>query len=217
MNPDHVLVFAGGDTSPPAVTEALPRDALVVAADSGALHATVAGRRVDVLVGDLDSIPDRTLADLRAAGTEVRGYPAAKDATDLALALGTAVALHPRRITVVGGHGGRLDHFLANLLLLASPDYASVEIDALMDRARVIVVRGRRLFRGQRRDLVTLLAAGGPAYGVTTEGLLFPLNGARLEPGSTWGVSNQMQAEDAAVEVRDGVVLVVLPGEQGAL
>jgi thiamine pyrophosphokinase len=214
---DHVLVFAGGEPNRPPITGGLPEHAKVIAADSGATHARAAGRRVDLLVGDLDSIPPDELAQLEQQGTEVRRYPPAKDATDLALALDAAVALRPRRITLVGGHGGRLDHFLANMLLLASPEYSAVEIDALMDPARILVVRGRRTFAGEPGELVSLLPVGGPATGVGTEGLLFPLHDARLEFGSSLGVSNQMVFEQAAVEVREGVVLVVLPGQQGAL
>ncbi|MEA3215768.1 MAG: thiamine pyrophosphokinae [Acidimicrobiia bacterium] len=217
MTTDHVLVFAGGEPSRPPITAGLPEHAKVIAADSGATHARAAGRRVDLLVGDLDSIPPHELAQLEQQGTEVRRYPPAKDSTDLALALDAAVALRPRRITLVGGHGGRLDHFLANMLLLASPEYRAVEIDALMDPARILVVRGRRTFAGDPGELVSLLPVGGPATGVGTEGLLFPLRDARLEFGSSLGVSNQMVFEQATVEVREGVVLVVLPGQQGAL
>jgi thiamine pyrophosphokinase len=86
-----------------------------------------------------------------------------------------------------------------------------------MDPARILVVRGRRTFAGDPGELVSLFPVGGPATGVGTEGLLFPLRDARLEFGSSLGVSNQMVFEQAAVQVREGVVLVVLPGQQGAL
>jgi thiamine pyrophosphokinase len=210
----HVLVFAGGDPTPPAVLAGLPAEAVVVAADSGAVHALRAGRRVDVLVGDFDSIPADVLGRVRADGARVERHPVDKDRTDLALALDVAVALRPAAVTVVGGHGGRLDHLLANLLLLAAPAYAGPALDALLGPARVLVIRGRRAFAGRRGELVTLVPVGGPA-GVTTEGLRYPLVDAVLEPGTSWGVSNQLVGEEAAVTVGDGVVLAVLPGEIG--
>jgi len=116
-------------------------------------------------------------------------------------------------VTVVGGHGGRLDHLLANLLLLAAPAYAGAALDAVLGPARALVVRGRRPFTGRRGELVTLVPVGGAAGGVTTEGLRYPLADAVLEPGTSWGVSNQLIDEQAAVVVDRGVVLAVLPGE----
>jgi thiamine pyrophosphokinase len=213
----RVLVFAGGDPVTAERTAALPVEAYVIAADSGASHARAAGRAVDLLVGDLDSIDPALALELEARGTRVERFPAAKDRTDLALALDAALALEPSGVTVVGGHGGRLDHLVANALLLASDDYAGVALDAWMGEATVTVVRGRRELRGAVGDLVSLLPIGGPAGGVSTEGLMFPLSGATLRPGTTWGVSNQLVATAAAVTVTTGVVLAVQPGQRGAL
>jgi len=77
----------------------LPAGAAVIAADSGA----ELGGRIDLLVGDLDSISAETLAGIE----RVERHPAKKDATDLELALRAALRLEPERILVVGGAGGR--------------------------------------------------------------------------------------------------------------
>ena len=55
---------------------------------------------------------------------QVERHPAAKDHTDLELAMDEAVASDARHIVVLGGDGGRRDHLFANLLVLASPHYA---------------------------------------------------------------------------------------------
>ena len=135
-----------------------------------------------------------------------------KDATDLELALDAAVGMAPGRILVLAGTGGRLDHELSALLLLASDRYAAADVDALVGAACVHVVRGSRELVGQRGELCTLLAANGSAVGVTTEGLQYPLRGERLEPGSSRGVSNVFEGEAARVEVERGVLLAILPG-----
>ena len=212
------LVFAGGERCRPEEVADLPNDAVVIAADSGAEHAVALGWRVDVLVGDLDSIHPEVTAALEHAGTRVLRHPAAKDTTDLALALDTALELGATTVTVVGGHGGRLDHLLANVLLLGSGDYATMAMDARLGAARVTIVRGRRAVTGVAGEVVTLLALGGRARGVSTAGLLFPLRHAELRPGSSWGVSNELTEPGSAwVEVLDGVVAVVQPGVPGAL
>lgn len=211
------VVFAGGDRCRPEDLAGLPRDALVIAADSGAEHAVALGWRVDVLVGDLDSVDPALVERLAAGGTTVERHPPAKDATDLALSLDTARAWGAGRVTVVGGHGGRLDHLLANVLLLGSDDYSSMQLDARFGAARVVIGRGARRIDGHRGDLVSLLALGGAAHGVTTGGMLFPLQEATLHPGSSRGVSNELTDSRASLSVARGVVAAVLPGVRGAL
>ena len=117
---DAALVFAGGDAIPRGLGELLDRDRLVIAADSGLDHAHSLGFHADLVVGDLDSVDPDVLRAAREQGTEIELHPAEKDSTDLDLALEAARARGAIRVTVVGGNGGRLDHLLANVLLLAA-------------------------------------------------------------------------------------------------
>ena len=215
MPPRCVVAVAGGDPVPPHVAARLPAGAFVIAADSGLGVATALGVDVDLVVGDLDSVDLTALERARAAGVEVRQFPSDKDRTDLALALDAGVEAGADRIVVVGGHGGRLDHLLANALLLASPEYADVEVLAHMGEATIHVVRDATALSGSPGELVTLLPAHGPAHGVTTDGLLYPLAGETLTAGSSRGVSNELAAREATVRLRDGVLLVIQPGALG--
>lgn len=201
------LVLAGGDPPPRRQLPETPR--LVVAADSGLHHADGLGVRVDLVVGDLDSVDPARLADAEAAGTLVDRHPAAKDKTDLELALDHVLARGHGRVLVVGIGGGRADHALANLLLLASDDYAALALDAWLDGAVVSVVRGRRRFHWEPGDTVTLLSLGGHAHDVHTSGLEYPLRGESLRPGSSRGVSNVVVGPHVEVAVGAGVLLAI--------
>jgi thiamine pyrophosphokinase len=212
---DTALVFAGGDPPGPDALEGIDDDALVVAADSGLHHAVAAGRAVDLVVGDLDSVDPSALATAEAAGAVVERHPADKDATDLELALLAARDRGCTRLVVVGGVGGRLDHFLANALALATDALADAHVEARMGNGTVHVVRGSRELDGRAGDLVTLLPVGGPVHGVHTEGLRYPLDGETLAPGSTRGVSNELERTPARVSLTAGVLLVVLPHHRG--
>jgi thiamine pyrophosphokinase len=215
--PTLAIVVTGGDLPDPVLVDALdlPVDGrVVVAADSGVAHALALGLEIDVAVGDFDSLDPATLEAIEAAGVRVERHPVAKNATDLELAIDVAVGLGAARIIVLGGHGGRLDHFLANALVLAAPQLGAVEVEALVGDAVVSVVRpgpGVR-FGGRSGQLVTILPVHGPAEGVRTEGLLYPLHGETLFAGTTRGVSNVLVAAEAQVSLTGGVVLVVRPG-----
>ncbi len=207
-----VVVVASGEG--PELT--LPRATRVVAADGGLLRARALGLDVDVVVGDLDSVTPEALAAAETAGARVVRHPPAKDATDLELALDEAAALGASRVLVVASAEGRLDHLLGSLLLLAAERYAALELDALVGEALVHVVRGERTLSGARAELVSLLAVGGPALGVVTEGLEYPLRRETLEPGSSRGISNVFTGTEARVALAEGVLLAIRPAGAGA-
>ncbi len=214
---ETVIVVAGGEnpsTDPlrPAGVAAVGQ-ATVIAADGGVDRALALGLHVDLAVGDFDSVSRDGLAAAAAAGARIERHPTAKDATDLELALDAAMALSPSRVLVIGAAGGRLDHLLASLLVLGSWRYRDVEIDALLGAARAHVIRDSRSFGGTVGELVSLLPLHGPAEGVTTSGLVYPLAGETLTAGTSRGISNLFAAAEAHVEVGRGVVAAVCPGE----
>lgn len=212
MGHDSVIVVAGGGAV--ALGVGVPAGAPVVAADEGLDSALAAGLSVDVVVGDFDSASPAALESAEAAGTRVVRHPRIKDATDLELALDEAAAFGPRRIVVVGVADGRLDHLVAGLLLLGAERYAGFELDGLFGPATVHVVRGERRLEGEPGELVSLLAIHGAAERVVTEGLLYPLRGETLLPGSSRGVSNVFTATEAHVAVGRGLLIALRPGPE---
>jgi thiamine pyrophosphokinase len=186
----------------------------VIAADKGAEHARAWGWPIDLLVGDLDSLSAAEAEAVIAAGTPVLRVPAAKDETDLELALQHALKGGASAIVLCGALGGRTDHLLANVLLLARPDLAGLDV-AMVDGPETVrllsapgVPRGLRL-SGATGDLLSLLPLGGDAVGVTTDGLLYPLHDETLFMGQARGVSNVFEAETAKVTLRRGNLLVI--------
>jgi thiamine pyrophosphokinase len=164
------------------------------------------------VVGDLDSLAGVEVEELERAGVPIRKYPQEKDASDLELALAAALELGPRRVLVVGSAGGRLDQVLGLALLLGAETYAGVALDAALGEARLHLVRDERELEGAEGELLSLFAVHGPAKGVWSEGLTYPLRGETLMPGSTRGLSNEFAATRVRVTVESGVLLAVRPG-----
>src|SRR5580765_1906881 len=135
VSEEVVVVVAGGNPPSPESALAVPLGAPVIAADKGLEHALALGLEVAVAVGDFDSASPEAVAAAEAAGVRIERHAAEKDETDLELALDAAIDLRPGRILVLAGRGGRLDHELSSLLLLAVEKYASAQIDAQIGRA----------------------------------------------------------------------------------
>ena len=204
MTGGHALVVTGGPI--PANQGPLPSADLIIAADGGADNAAALGLTVDLVIGDLDSVSSAAVARAK----KVERHPEDKDETDLELALSAAVAAGTGSVTVVGTLGGRVDHALANLLVAAGDRWANLRIDLRIDGAQAWVVRDHVEIVAQVGDVVSLLAVGGRATGVTTTGLDWPLADAEVKPGLGLGLSNRMAAPKAEVVVNDGTLLVIL-------
>lgn len=187
--------------------------AVVIAADGGATRLDRAGRRPDLVVGDLDSLPAAAQADLGSRGVAFEVHPHEKDQTDAELALDAAIRRGADEIVVVGAFGGsRLDHLVGNLMLLAHEDYAAIDVAIATETAtfRSLLGPGTLEVEGLAGDWVTLVALSEKARGVTTDGLRYPLRHEDLARGSTRGVSNELIASRGSVELADGLLLVIV-------
>ena len=201
------VVITGGDRVPESALAGLLPASFVVAADSGLDHAEQLGVVPDLVVGDFDSVTDDAL---QRFGGPVDRHPVAKDATDLELALRAAVDSAPERIVVVGGHGGRLDHFLANALVLTTVP-TGIEVEWRAGHASIHLVRRRCRLEGTVGATVSLIPVNGDAVGVDTVGLRWPLAGATLGFGTTLGVSNEFSAAVVDISIETGTLFVVVP------
>ncbi len=217
MADDCILILANGtwgDTK--RLRELADRADRVIAADGAWAKAVAAGIRVDCVIGDLDSLTPAQRSSLRASKVEVRAHPPDKDLTDLELAVDGALAASARGLIVFGAFGGRIDHTLANVLLLEKAVARGVEVELVAGDETAWLIRGDlTLPIGRPGDRVSLIPLSDEVV-VRTDGLRYPLDGAPLRRASAHGVSNAIDRTPVRIEVRSGTLLVVHgPSEEG--
>jgi len=111
---------------------------------------------------------------------------------------------------VIGAVGNRLDHTLANIYLLALPQLAGRTVKMVGGREEVTLLRpGTHRIDGAAGDTISLLPVGGPAGGVRTDGLTYPLHGETLHFGPARGVSNVLTGQTANVTLESGWLLLI--------
>src|SRR5574340_972093 len=91
----------------------------MICADGGARHLGALGLTPDVIIGDMDSLSPDLLRRFEEGGSRGVRHPRDKRETDTQLALEYALQLKPDEIMIFGALGGRIDHTLANISLLA--------------------------------------------------------------------------------------------------
>lgn len=208
----RAIIFANGTlTSGKEILEIIRPGDRLIAADGGARNCRALGLLPEVVVGDLDSISEEERERLLELGTRILAHPRNKDQTDLELALRYAVENGAGEILLLGLLGGRLDQTLANLLLLALPDWSSARLAVVDGPDTAYLLRdGESVeLRGRPGELVSLLPLSPLVLGITVENLRWPLLSAELQFGSTHGISNELVAASARVRIGAGKLLVV--------
>ena len=203
----RVFIFLNGGISEPrfyrdhCARTRVEGDA-VICADGGYALAKSLGIVPDLITGDLDSLGDEG----PPAGLRVLRHPPEKDFSDFEIALREAKKMRPEKATVYGALGGRADHELVNLVVLAHAGLPAVLVEEGVEAHNVV---GELVLEGMKGWTCSLAALGGPCRGVRTQGLLYPLRGEALAPSSR-GLSNVVTGETAVVRVKRGRLLAVL-------
>jgi thiamine pyrophosphokinase len=209
----RALILAGGDRPDPALLDAhWPgwRDAaLVIAADGGARHATPLGLRLHQVIGDFDSLSAGDIDELEAAGVAVTRFPTNKDATDTELALLAALDAGATEVMLLCTWGGRSDHAIGTLALLAHSRCDAVKVVILDEQTRTQLLRGGATItlRGEIGRTISITPWGGDAT-ISATGVRWTLGSALLVAGSTRGISNVATATESIITAHSGAVLV---------
>ena len=205
----HWVLLANGPLElSPKVRAMVSSAERVIGVDGGSRHLESLGVLPHLAVGDMDSIPENLLQEYRQSGVELHLHPPKKDATDLELALELALARGASRISILGATGGRLDHTLGNLFLLARCLPSGIPA-CIMDQEQCIHLTDQTLIlSGAVGDTLSLLPATPEVCGVSLTGLEYPLNDATLAFGTSWGMSNVFVKTQATVTLRSGRLFV---------
>ena len=202
----RACIETGGAVYPDNITEPPKGDDLCIAADSGFHNAQKCGDRVDLLVGDLDSIGSYKL-DKR---TELIQVPAEKDVTDTQLAVETAIERGATELVIIGGFGGRADHMMSNLAVLEDLSVRGIYAVMLDGQNRARFLRSTStLIPRSGYKYVSILAVDPVVKGVSIEGCKYPLKKAKLTRNFQYAISNEIIGNCALISVRKGAVYVI--------
>ncbi len=203
----RAFIYTGGAVRTEHIIERPAEGDLVIAADSGYHTATAFGVKVDLLLGDFDSIGDIP----REVGMEIQQVPVEKDFTDTQLAVEIALERGADEIIIIGGLTGRLDHTLSTLAILEDLYARGCRTAIITDgqsRVRYLRASSTLIAKSDCRYL-SLLAVDDTVKGVTVEGCKYPLKNAVLHRRNQFAVSNEITGNVAFVSVKKGGVYII--------
>ena len=202
----RAFIYTGGTVRIEYITEHPKAYDLCIAADQGYHTAKALGERIELLLGDFDSIGSVPGDE----GMEIQRVPAEKDYTDTQLAVEIALERGADEIIIIGGLSGRLDHTLSTLAILEDLNTRGVygTITDGQSRARYLKSSSALIARSPYKYL-SLIAADEVVKGVDIEGCKYPLKKATLRRSHQFAVSNEITGNVAFISVKKGGVYII--------
>ena len=165
-----------------------------------------AGLEPDMLVGDMESVSQNVLARYESRLSEDR-LNCIKNDTDCEYALNLAISRGATEIVLLGALGGRLDHALANLMMVVCAARRGVWAEIRAEGVQIVRINESYTLMGAKGSTVSLLPLG-EARGISVRGCYYTIEDFTLASDTSRGVSNVVTADEAVFTVREGDLML---------
>lgn len=216
------LIVTGGTVNPAFALSYIEQQKFdyFIAADFGMHFFAQTGKIPNEILGDFDSADLSELQQFRQ-NTDIifHQYQAEKDAVDTELALQLAIGRGSSEVHILGGTGTRLDHVLGTVHLLGIALEQGIACFLADEYNRIRLLKGRTVLKkaGQYGDYVSLLPLAGEAKGVSLSGFKYPLNNYTMDVFHSIGISNEIVAEEAVIDLTDGILILIESKDESIL
>jgi len=202
------LIIANGEWPPESIW--LPLTAqlkCVIACDGAAAQCIENDVKMDVVIGDMDSLSEHDEVRLRDDDNVAFVRQTSQEENDLVKAMKWSIKQGAESIEVFGIEGGDFDHQFAAILSLCE-----VPFNTRIHTSQSIIQRVGKLpltLHSIEKNTSFSLFAVGPVEGVNLTGAEWPLSNQTLSPG-TRGIHNKSTGEKLRVECLSGELLLFL-------
>ena len=175
----------------------------VIAADGGYRYLQKAGIKINLLVGDFDSL------DFMPENISIFRFPSEKDDTDMGLAIQKGMELGFEKFALYAGSGTRYDHFFANLQLLTRYCEKGVKIKMVTPDCNIYALMdGEITLKQEKGTVFSVFCMTDSANGLTINNAKYELENASVSNRFPLGVSNEFTGENAFISIKNGVILI---------
>ncbi|MGF0039233.1 thiamine diphosphokinase [Peptoniphilaceae bacterium SGI.131] len=134
------LILAGGSIGSFQLLEPYLKGSFVIAVDGGLDYALINKIRVDLCLGDFDSITDEGFHKIRENALKSITFPVEKDKTDLELALDYLCENNYDEAYLFGVTGSRLDHTISNINMLKKYKKLNLRLAVISDNNKIFLI-----------------------------------------------------------------------------
>lgn len=175
-------------------------------ADGGAKKALELGLTPKEVWGDFDSLSDLEVESLERKMVKLNRFHKDKDFTDGELLIKYLSEKEYEEILIIGGTGGRTDHFLTNLNLI----FTYPKLKFISEKEIIFLVKDGEKIKEKIGATISFIPFTDEVVDLTLKGVKFPLNKYLLKRGTSICISNIIVDEEAIVEYKSGKLIGII-------
>jgi len=177
----------------------------IIGVDQGAFFLMQNKMKIDLAIGDFDSVTEPQLLEIQEYAGETKKYRSKKDYTDLYLAVEEVLEMTYHQIIIYGAMGGRFDHSFANLSLLRLGSVSIITEDVQM----YALHPGRHRIKNKHKYISFF--AMEDVEGLSISGFLYEKEKFNLYMDDPLCISNE---GEGIVNFKEGLLLVIHQNEK---
>ncbi|MFZ2537653.1 MAG: thiamine diphosphokinase [Oscillospiraceae bacterium] len=192
--------------SPVCCNIELSKSDYIIACDKGYQHAQNFNITPNIILGDFDSYDGDFDSNI-----EIITAPCHKDDTDTLLGVKYGLSKGFDNFLLLGATKGRLDHQMANFSTCAFIASQGASCQMIDNENYIYAIKDSKLVLDKKENWsVSVFSFTDTSIGVTLKGLKYTLDNATLTNLFPTGVSNEFEDDIASIEVKSGILLVIV-------
>ncbi|MDO5715119.1 MAG: thiamine diphosphokinase [Tissierellia bacterium] len=204
------LLVSGGQSVSKEILMPYQED-FILCADGGLRTLQKYGMIPDLVMGDMDSMDEKSFQYLKKHHIKTITYPREKDGTDTELCLWKFAEMGMEEVIIVNALGTRMDHSLANMYGLVYLKKKGIKGKILDDHNEIYYCEvGEYKFSQNDKKYISFLPV--------TEQMTYSSNGLRYEthhlticrPYAGHGISNEILGQIAIITIEKGACFIML-------
>ncbi len=205
----NALIIASGNSIKREIFDELHvEDDFIICADGGLNYLDSLKISPDLIVGDFDSANVSLLEKYK--DIKIKKFLPEKNFTDTEIAIEEAITLGYKEIIIFGATGTRLDHTMANILLIERYIKKGISI-RIVDNNNYIQILNKDIILNKKEGYyLSIIPITEYIEGITLKGFKYPLENVKVNRGSTLCISNEITDEEAQIQIKNGIGLLFL-------
>ncbi|QQK07752.1 thiamine diphosphokinase [Miniphocaeibacter halophilus] len=203
------LIVSGGNKVNDDILKKYSKKAdFIIAVDKGAESLIENNIKIDLLVGDFDSINKKYLNILEEKKTSIIKLEIEKDDSDTEAALNYLIKKKFSKIFMLNCTGSRLDHTFSNVLLLKKLLDNNIK-GYLIDNNNRITITNSKVKIEKEYDNISIIPLTLEGINVTLEGFYYKLFNENIEYGSSRCLSNFLIKDFGNIFINSGLAIII--------
>lgn len=203
-----IIIASGNIIKKEIFDEIYSESDFIICADGGLNYLDILNIKPNLIVGDFDSADINLLEKYK--NVEIKKYPAEKNFTDTEIAIEEAIACGFNEITIFGATGTRLDHTMANILLIERYIKNDISIKIVDNNNYISILNKDITINRKEGYFLSIIPISEYIDGITLKGMKYPLVDVKVNRGSTLCISNEIIAKSAEINIKNGMGILFL-------